>query len=74
MPDSEMGINIKPDHILLIVSGDIVEGAKQYIYRHSSIKNKKVLLWEKETILRLCEEKGLPESVQKTILEYNKNH
>ncbi|MEA3272971.1 MAG: hypothetical protein U9P90_04885 [Patescibacteria group bacterium] len=72
MPDPEMGINVKPDHILLIVSGDIAEGAKQYIYRHSSIKNKKVLLWEKDTIIRLIKEKGLPEQIQNIIIEFNK--
>jgi len=73
MPDSETNQNVKPDHILLIVSGNITEGAKQYIFNHSLYRRKRVLLWEKETILRLCAKKGLPETVQNTILEYNKN-
>jgi len=72
MPDPETNQNVKPDHILLIVSGDITEAAKQYIFKHSLYQRKRVLLWEKETIIRLCEEQGLPESVQKMILEYNK--
>ncbi len=74
MPDTESNSLVKPDHILLIVSGDITEGAKQFIFRHDLFKRKRVLLWEKETILRLCREKGLPEQVQKIILEYNKNN
>ena len=73
MPDPETNQNIKPDHILLIVSGDITEAAKQYIFRHSLYQRKRVLLWEKETIVRLCEEKGLPETVQKIILDYNQS-
>jgi hypothetical protein len=72
MPDPELGINVKPDHILLIVSGDIAEGAKQYIYRHSLVKSKKVLLWEKDTIMRLIKERGLPEQIQNIIIEFNK--
>lgn len=71
MPDVENNLVSKPDHILLIVSGDITEGAKQFIFKHDLFKRKRVLLWEKETILRLCQEKGLPEQVQKIILEYN---
>lgn len=74
MPDSEMGINIKPDHVMLIVSGEITESAKQYIYGHSLVKQKSVLLWEKDTIIRMCKEKGLPEQVQRIILEFNKKH
>ena len=72
MPDIETNQNVKPDHILLIVSGNITEAAKQYIFKHSLYQRKRVLLWEKETIIRLCEEKGLPETVQKIILDYNK--
>lgn len=71
MPDPEMGINVKPDHILLIVSGDITESAKKYIFDHSLVKKKKVLLWEKDKIIELCRIKGLPEQVQKAILEIN---
>jgi len=74
MPDPEMGINVKPDHILLIVSGDITESAKKYIYDHSLTKRKKVLLWEKNKIIELCRNKGLPEQVQKIILEINKKN
>lgn len=74
MPDPETNQNVKPDHILLIVSGDITEAAKQYIFRHSLYQRKRVLLWEKETILRLCQERGLPETVQKTVLDYNQKN
>lgn len=74
MPDPELGINVKPDHVFLIVSGNITEAAKQYIYRHSLTKERRVLLWEREQILRLCEERGLPETVQRTILDYNAAH
>ncbi len=74
MPDPESNILVKPDHILLIVSGDITEAAKQYIFKHDLYKRKRVLLWEKETILRLCQDKGLPEQVQNIILEFNKAH
>jgi len=72
MPDIETNSVAKPDHILLIVSGDITESAKQFIFKHDLFKRKRVLLWEKETIIRLCQEKGLPEQVQKIILEFNK--
>ena len=52
---------------------NITEGAKQYIFNHFLYIKKRVLLWERETIIRLCEERGLPETVQKTILQYNQN-
>lgn len=71
MTDSETNQKVKPDHIMLIVSGDISEGAKQYIYTHELYRTKRVLMWEKGTIIRFCEEKGLPEIIQKTILEYS---
>jgi hypothetical protein len=74
MPDIETNQNVKPDHILLIVSGDITESAKQYIFNHSLYQRKRVLLWEKETIIRLCEERGLPETVQRTITDYNQKN
>lgn len=74
MPDPEIGISIKPDHVFLIVSGDITESAKKYIYDHELTKSRRVLLWEKDMILRMCEEKGLPETVQKTILDYNQKN
>jgi hypothetical protein len=74
MPDPEIGINVKPDHVLLIVSGKITEAAKQYIYKHSLVKDRRVLLLERDQILRLCEEKGLPETVQNTILQFNAPH
>jgi len=71
MPDAELGINIKPDHVLLIVTGNITEAAKQYIFRHRLIAEKKVLLMERENIISLCREKGLPKTVQDTIMEFN---
>jgi len=74
MPDPEIGINVKPDHVLLIVSGEITESAKQYIYRHSLTKERRVLLWEREQIIRICEKSGLSETVQNTILKYNSTH
>lgn len=74
MPDSESNTLVKPDHILLIISGEITEAAKQFIFKHDLYKRKRVLLWEKETILRLCQNKGLPEQVQNIILEFNKTH
>lgn len=73
MPDVENNTLVKPDHILLIVSGSITEEAKQFIFRHDLYKRKRVLLWERETILNLCREKGLPEQVQHIIVEFNKN-
>jgi hypothetical protein len=74
MPDTETNQNVKPDHVFLIVSGDITEAAKQFIFNHSLYQRKRVLLWEKETIIRVAKEFGLPEQVQKIILEINKNH
>ncbi len=71
MPDVENNTLVKPDHILLIVSGGITEAAKQFIFRHDLYKRKRVLLWERETIINLCREKGLPEQVQKIILDFN---
>lgn len=71
MPDPEIGINVKPDHVLLIVSGRITESAKQYIYRHSLTKDRRVLLWERGQIVTLIEEHGLPETVQKAIVDFN---
>jgi hypothetical protein len=74
MPDTETNQNVKPDHILLIVSGNITEAAKQYIFNHTLYKRKRVLLWEREKIITLCKDKGLPETVQKIILEYNQKN
>jgi len=71
MPDVENNTLVKPDHILLIVSGDITENAKQFIFRHDLYKRKRILLWERETVMNLCREKGLPEQVQKIVLEFN---
>ncbi len=71
MPDAELSINVKPDHVLLIVTGKITEAAKQYIFRHRLITERKVLVMEREKILSLCQEKGLPKTVQDTIMEFN---
>ena len=73
MPDPEIGRNVKPDHVLLITSGFISEAAKQYIFRHELTQNRRLLLLEKETLIRLCDKEGLPESVQNTILDFNKS-
>ncbi|MFA6282413.1 MAG: hypothetical protein WCY05_07955 [Candidatus Omnitrophota bacterium] len=73
MPDVENNTTVKPDHILLVVSGTITEGAKQFIFGHDLYKRKRILLWERETIMSICREKGLPEQVQKIIIEFNKN-
>jgi len=73
MPDVENNIEVKPDHILLIVSGNITEGAKKFIFGHNLYKRKRILLWERETIISLCREKGLPEQVQHIIVEFNKS-
>ncbi len=72
MVDSETNQKVKPDHVMLIVSGDISEGAKQYIYAHEFYRAKRVLMWSKETIIRFCEEQGLPETVQNKIAKYSK--
>ncbi|MGY5875484.1 MAG: hypothetical protein RTU30_07045 [Candidatus Thorarchaeota archaeon] len=72
MPDPELGINVKPSHVLLITSGSITEAAKQYIFRHSMFDNRQLLVLEREALIRLCDEYGLPESVQNTILEFKK--
>jgi hypothetical protein len=70
MPDTEANSLVKPDHILLIVSGNITESAKRFIFDHDLYKRKKVLLWEKEKIIRLCDEKGLPEQAQNKIIKF----
>lgn len=74
MSDPEIGKNVKPDHVLLITSGFITEAAKQYIYRHEMTQSKRLLVLEKENILTLCIKYGLPESVQRTILNFNNSN
>jgi hypothetical protein len=73
MPDQDIGRNVKPDHVLLITSGFITEAAKQHIFRHKLTQERRLLILEKETLINLCIENGLPESVQNTIIEFNKN-
>jgi hypothetical protein len=73
MPDVEHNVTVKPDHILLIVSGCITEAAKQFIFNHDLFKRKRVLLFERDQIIKLCRENGLPEQVQNIILEFNKD-
>jgi len=70
MFDPETNQKVKPDHIMLIVSGDISEAAKQYVYTHELYRTKRVLMWEKGTIIRFCEDQGLPEATQKSISKY----
>lgn len=68
---SKQRTNGKPDHLLIIATGRITKLTEQYIEGHSLAKERRPLLWGREQILRLCDKEGLPEAVQRKILEYN---
>lgn len=63
----------RPDHVYLIASGYIVEGARVYLRDAICDDRMKVLFWDKEQIVELCTTKGLPEGIQKDIKRYLEN-
>lgn len=68
MFDSETNLWVKPDHVLLIASGRINEGARIYLYEHlAQEKRRRILFLDSEDIVRICEKEGLPPEVQKRI-------
>lgn len=69
--DSETNITTLPDHIFLISTGDIAEGAKKYLYQKiSREKNRRILIWEGQYILERIMIDGLPRGCQIDIKRY----
>lgn len=63
----------KPDHVILIASGNIVEGARIYLCEQlSEEQSQRILFWDSHLILERSEKVGLPSGVQHEIRNFLK--
>jgi hypothetical protein len=68
MFDYETNTHHKPDHIFLIASGNIVEGARAYLCEQlSGTQSHRILFLDSNLILEKAEKAGLPFGVQQEI-------
>ncbi|WP_289022487.1 ATP-binding protein [Desulfobacter postgatei] len=76
MYDFEANSYHKPDHVLLIASGKIVEGARIYLCQQLyKSQNSRILFWDSNLIQERAEKTGLPNGVQFEIRNFaNKNN
>jgi hypothetical protein len=71
MFDAQEARHHVPDNVFFVASGEIVEGARQYLNeRLSAQENKRILFWDKGLIIETCVEKGLPQGMQLEIERY----
>lgn len=70
MFDFETNSHHLPDHIFLIASGKIVEGAREYLCKQLSSVQQRILFWDSNLIIEKCEEKGLSHCTQLEIKKY----
>lgn len=71
MFDFETNSSHLPDHVFLIASGRIVEGARAYLCEQlSDARWQRILFWDSNLIIERCEERGLPRGVQLEIRRY----
>lgn len=71
--DFETNSYHQPDHVFLIASGNIVEGARTYMYeRLSATKANRILFWDSNLIIEKAERIGLPKGIQMEITNYLK--
>ncbi len=62
-----------PDHVFLIASGNIVEGARSYLCEKlSETKANRILFWDSNLIIETSERIGLPKGIQMEISNYLK--
>jgi hypothetical protein len=73
MFDYETNRYHKPDHVIFIASGKIVEGARAYLCEQlSETQSQRILFWDSHLILERSEKVGLPSGVQHEIRNYLK--
>lgn len=73
MFDYETNRYHKPDHVIFIASGKIVEGARAYLCEQlSEEQSHRILFWDSNLILERSEKVGLPSGVQHEIRNFLK--
>jgi len=73
MYDFETNSFHRPDHVLLIASGQIVEGARSYLCEQLfKSQNSRILFWDSNLIQERAEKAGLPNGVQLEIRNFDK--
>jgi hypothetical protein len=74
MFDPETGTKILPDHVLLVATGSINEGAREHLANAlSRDKRRRILFWSGELIMERVLKLGLPEGCQLAISRYNRS-
>ena len=75
MFDYEVGADIRPDHVFLVVLGSISKDARAFLEeRVRADKRRKVLILQRREILALCRTHGLPIEAQARIRRYLTHH
>jgi hypothetical protein len=73
MFDYETNRYHKPDNVIFIASGKIVEGARTYLCEQlSEVQSQRILFWDSNLILERSEKVGLPSGVQYEIRNFLK--
>jgi len=70
MTDWQTRSKHRPDHVFLISTGLIVEGARKYLEEQICENEMKILFWDRDLIVETCERKGLPDPIQRDIMKY----
>jgi hypothetical protein len=71
MFDYETNRYHKPDNVIFIASGKIVEGARSYLCEQlSEVQSQRILFWDSNLILERSEKVGLPAGVQYEIRNF----
>ena len=60
----------RPDHVFLVASGQIVEGARLYLRGKICDDHMRVLFWDRDHLTAFCTTRGLPEPIQRDIELY----
>lgn len=69
--DCETNIKTLPDHIFLVSTGFIAEGAKEYLYQTiTAEKKRRIMIWEGQYILERIMKEGLPPGCQIEVKKY----
>ena len=68
--DPEINRDVRVDHVFVVASGSINEGARSYLLeRISEEKRRNLLFLDRDDIIGLARQFGLPEVGQRAILE-----
>jgi hypothetical protein len=71
MFDAQIATYSTPDNVFFIASGEIVEGARQYLYEQlDGERARRILFWDSHLIIESCFKKGLPKGMQLEIKNY----